>query len=62
MKEIEIRISPDGEVDFEAMGFKGQGCEKAINEIIKKLGAIKTEESKKSEYFQTNTSGAKVSA
>lgn len=48
---INVLIKPDGSVDVEMEGFKGQGCAEAAAALIKKLG--KTAQKKKlPEYYQ----------
>lgn len=51
MKEIEIIISPDGQVKVEAKGFRGRECATATADFLKELGG-KQCETKKSEWYQ----------
>jgi xanthine dehydrogenase molybdopterin-binding subunit B len=50
-KEIEYTIRPDGTVEFDLQGFKGQGCSETAEQIIKKLGKDSKRE-RKQEYYQ----------
>ena len=61
MKTIEVIITPLGEVQMEAIGFKGTACEKATAELEKSLG-VPTSKKKKPEYsaFGTSTNTQKV--
>jgi len=58
MKEIEIIVSSDGQVQVEAKGFRGQSCAKATADFLKELGGEQCE-TKKSEWYQTETTCAK---
>lgn len=55
MKSILIEISPTGEVQIEAVGFKGNACEKATAELEKALGAAKSRKKKPDYYAATTT-------
>ncbi|MEA3207893.1 MAG: hypothetical protein QOE70_950 [Chthoniobacter sp.] len=55
-KSIEVLIQPSGEVQIEAVGFKGNACEKATAALEAALGATKARR-KKPEYHQQNTAG-----
>ncbi|MFW6173330.1 MAG: DUF2997 domain-containing protein [Elusimicrobiota bacterium] len=50
-KDIEIEITPDGEVNMDLIGFEGKGCEKVADELIKILGKNKLE-TKKPEWYK----------
>jgi hypothetical protein len=54
-KSIEIVISPIGEVQIDAVGFKGADCEKATKFLEEALGII-CQKQKKPEYHQRNVS------
>lgn len=54
MKSIVVIITPDGEVQIDAVGFKGTACEKATAEIEKALGVPSTRK-KKPEYQAQST-------
>ncbi len=48
---IEFVIKPDGSIEMELEGFKGNGCAEVAAEMIKKLG--RSADSKKTpEYYQ----------
>jgi hypothetical protein len=51
MKKIEVRISPDGEVEIEAIGFTGDGCLKATQAVEEELGTV-TDRRRKPEFFR----------
>ncbi|MGN6556203.1 MAG: DUF2997 domain-containing protein [Verrucomicrobiota bacterium] len=51
MKQIKVIISEDGSVEIEAVGFKGNSCERATAALEKALG-VKTGGKKKPEYRQ----------
>lgn len=50
-KDIEIEITPDGEVKMDLIGFEGKDCEKAADELINILGKNKSE-TKKPEWYR----------
>jgi len=50
-KEINITIKPDGTVDIDQVGWKGQGCSGAIDELLKTIGDKKVSK-KKSEWYK----------
>lgn len=50
MREIEITVSPDGEVSVEAFGFEDNSCHAASKDILDAVGEVKERTSK------TNTS------
>jgi hypothetical protein len=58
-KHIAITVSPEGEVSIEAVGFKGNACEKATAALEKAMGAIKTR-TKKPEFFQKHNQEQKA--
>jgi hypothetical protein len=49
MKTVIVEVTPEGEVKVEAVGFKGQGCEKATKAIEEAMG-ISGKRIKKPEY------------
>ena len=53
MKTIEIIISPKGEVQIDAVGFKGADCEKATAFLEEALGVVGARQ-KKPEFHQRN--------
>ncbi len=48
-EEIEIRILPDGRVEYAIKGVKGSACE-SISALLEQLGNVEHEE-KTSEYY-----------
>jgi len=54
-KSIEIVVSPSGELQIDAVGFKGADCEKATEFLEAALGVI-SQKQKKPEYYQRNVS------
>ena len=53
MKSIEIVVSPIGEIQIEAVGFKGADCELATRFLEEALGSVK-QKRKKPEFHQQN--------
>jgi len=53
-RTIEIIIAPSGEIQIDAVGFKGADCEKATRFLEEALGAV-NHRAKKPEYH-TSTS------
>lgn len=56
-KTIEVLVSPTGEIQIEAVGFKGANCEKATRFLEKALGTCRTRQ-RKPEYHQNQASTA----
>ena len=52
---IEVIVSPNGEIQIDALGFKGADCEKATRYLEEALGVV-SERVKKPEYHTRNTS------
>ena len=52
---IEIIVSPTGEIQIDAVGFKGADCEKATRFLEEALGVV-DRRAKKTEYNQTRKS------
>jgi hypothetical protein len=50
-KTIEIIIAPTGEIQIDAVGFKGPDCEQATRFLEAALGVV-GQKTKKSEYHQ----------
>lgn len=50
-KSVAITIRPDGELDIEAVGFKGADCEKATAFLEEALGKV-SDRHRKPEYFR----------
>ena len=53
-KTIEIIIGPTGEIQIDAVGFKGPDCERATQFLEKALGVV-GQKIKKPEYHQRST-------
>ena len=54
-KALIITISPEGEVQIEAVGFVGAGCEELTRAVAEVLGVEIASESRKPAYFQGET-------
>jgi hypothetical protein len=54
MKTIEIVVAPSGEIQIDAVGFKGPDCEKATQFLEQALGVV-GKNVKKPEYYQRAT-------
>lgn len=50
-KYLDIRISSNGTVHIDSLGFKGQSCEEIVRRVIGKLGEP-SELRKKPEYYE----------
>ena len=59
-KTIEVIIEEDGTTHVEVNGVVGPECQKYTEAIKKALGGEIVSEDKKPEFFQTETSKAKV--
>lgn len=59
MKSIRVIVEEDGSITSEAIGFKGKGCDKVLNELAKALGTVKSRKDKP-EYFQSTAAQQKV--
>ncbi len=53
MKQIEITVSPTGEIEIDAIGFKGSDCEQATKFLEDALGVV-AQKHKKPEFHQQN--------
>ena len=53
-QEIEITISPSGEVQMKVIGMAGKGCLEATKELEDALGLVVSRE-KTSEFYQNET-------
>ncbi|KKM91563.1 hypothetical protein LCGC14_1227230 [marine sediment metagenome] len=51
MKEIEITIDKDGQVEIDLKGFQGKGCEEITRQLAKGLGSI-VRSDKKPEFYK----------
>ena len=52
-RSIEVIVSPTGEIEIDAVGFKGADCEQATKFLEVALGVV-NERIKKPEYHQRN--------
>ena len=50
VKQIVVRISPDGDISVDAQGFQGAECEKATKKLVDALGG--GESTRKPEFYQ----------
>ncbi len=53
MKQVIIEVSETGEVKIEAVGFKGNSCDKATEAFEKALGVVKGKKRKPEYLAQT---------
>jgi hypothetical protein len=53
-RSIEIIVSPSGEIQIDAVGFKGADCEQATRFLEEALGVV-NHRAKKPEYHQSHT-------
>jgi hypothetical protein len=53
-RTIEIIIGPSGEIQIDAVGFKGPDCEQATKFLEEALGVV-GQKTKKPEYYQRST-------
>jgi len=53
-RTIEITVKPSGEIQIDAVGFKGADCEQATAFLEKALGQVSAKE-RKPEYLQHGT-------
>jgi len=53
MKTIEIIVSPTGEIQIDAKGFKGADCEQATQFLEEALGVV-GQKTRKPEFHQRN--------
>ena len=51
-KEIEIEISPNGDINIDMKHFKGASCEKELNNLINQIGASIVKSNRKQEFYQ----------
>jgi hypothetical protein len=54
-RKIHVRITPAGEITFEAQGFRGKGCEAATKAIEEALGKTGTRTRKPEFWRQENS-------
>lgn len=59
MKQIKVTVNEDGSLEIEAVGYKGNACEKATAALEKALG-VAGKRTKKPEYYQANEQSQKA--
>jgi hypothetical protein len=52
VKQIKVKISPDGDVTIEAVGYSGTDCERATDRLERALGLRNREQRFKPERFE----------
>lgn len=52
MKNLQIRIYPNGEIEAEAHGVKGKNCLKYLAEVERMANAVTKDSDFTSEYFE----------
>ena len=55
MKQMQIRIYPDGKIDAKTLGIKGEKCTDYIKTLEQLLNAQVVESAFTEEYYQTQT-------
>lgn len=50
-KKLNIKISPEGDVEIDAQGFRGPECEEATRDIERAIGTVQ-DRKRKDEYYQ----------
>lgn len=50
-KEIKILIRPDGTIEMETIGYKGQACEEVLDKLVEQIGGTVDKSNLKSEYW-----------
>ena len=53
MKQIRIKISPEGHIEAETIGVKGKACLKYIEEIEKMTDAVCEDSKFSNEYYES---------
>ena len=56
-KTIEVIVSPNGEIQIDAVGFKGADCERATRFLEEALGVV-SNRARKPEYHQARSDKA----
>lgn len=59
MKQIKVTVNEDGSLEIEAVGYKGNACEKATAALEKALG-VPGKRTKKPEYYQGSQQSQKA--
>ena len=52
LKQIKIRIKPNGEIEAETLGMKGKTCLKYITELEKMANAVTRDSDFTKEYYE----------
>lgn len=52
MKQIVVTVDAEGQVSIEAVGFRGQSCEKATAALEQAMGIVKSKDKKPDWYVQ----------
>jgi hypothetical protein len=60
-KTIEVIVSPNGQIQIDAVGFKGADCERATQFLEEALGVVRNR-AKKPEYHQSRQTKLKQKA
>jgi hypothetical protein len=50
-QDFEIKILPDGTIDIDMIGFKGQSCDAELKKLVKIMGATVVSNKKKPDYY-----------
>lgn len=60
--KVVVTVTPAGNVKIDAIGFKGNACDKATEQLHVVLGggAAQTSKKRKPDFFATNTGGVKA--
>jgi len=53
-KEIDIEISPNGDLNIDMKCFKGASCETELTKLINQIGASIVKKKRKQEFYQDN--------
>ena len=59
-QEIEVIISPEGEVKIEVRGMHGPGCVPEVERVAQALGEVKSHERKPEYYLKPGDARTKV--
>ena len=58
MKQIQIKILPNGEIQAETKGMKGKSCLKYLREIERMTDAVTRDSAFSDEYYETEQQNA----
>ena len=53
MKQLKIKISPNGQIEAETIGIKGKACLKYIAELERMANAVTRDSEFTKEYYET---------